>query len=214
MPPVQTSGTRTGTRVGRIAASTLRAAPVVRRVRELHTAAARRSIVPLLVALALAGGWASAEAGSIISAERLIRQCANRERFAAGLPPLYRAPALDAAARGLARDMVVRRFFDHTDPDGAGPQERVDAIEAGWGVGENIAMGYRSVRAACRGWMASPGHRKNILEPSYEAVGAGYARGRGGPFFVQELAFRVEAVPPEPEEPSYPEDSGTPTGSH
>jgi uncharacterized protein YkwD len=145
----------------------------------------------VITAAALIALPSAANAGKILNAELLVRQCANSERARAGLPPLARAPALDAAARSLARDMAARRFFDHTDPDGNGPQERVDAIESGWLVGENIAAGYRTVRSACRGWMKSSGHRENILNPDYEAIGGGYALGPRGPFFVQDFAFRA-----------------------
>ncbi|MEJ7787301.1 MAG: CAP domain-containing protein [Solirubrobacteraceae bacterium] len=153
----------------------------------------RRILV--LTAVTLAFSPSAAQGGSTVSAERLIRQCANRERLLAGIPPLIRAPALDASARAFAGDMSARRFFDHTDPDGNGPQERVDAFEFGWAVGENIAMGYRSVKGACRGWMNSSGHRENILDPSYTSIGTGYGRGRGGPVFVQEFGYRSESGP-------------------
>ena len=155
----------------------------------------RRLLV--LIAVTLTAVPSSATAGGVTSAKRLIRQCANHERHQAGLPPLIRFPALDIAASAFARDMAARGFFDHTDPDGNGPQERVDAVESGWAVGENIAIGYRSVRAACRGWLASPGHRKNILDPAYEVMGTGYARGRGGPIFVQVFAYPRDLVPPD-----------------
>jgi len=38
-------------------------------------------------------------------------------------------------------------------------------------VGENVAMGYPTGRAAVKGWMRSPGHRANILRPSYRLLG-------------------------------------------
>ena len=141
----------------------------------------------------------TASAGKVLDAELLIRHCANDERADAGLAPLVRIAALDAAARSHARDMAARRFFDHTNPDGNGPQERVDARETGWLVGENIAARYPTVKSACRGWMASSGHRENILDPAYEAIGGGYAVDRRGPFFVQVFAVRDDAGPqPEP----------------
>ena len=141
----------------------------------------------------------TAHAGKVLDAELLIRHCANDARADAGLPPLARVHALDAAARSHARDMSARRFVAHTNPDGDGPQERVDAIELGWLVGENVAAGHRTVKAACRGWMASPGHRENILNPDYEAIGGGYAIDRRrGPFFVQDFAFRADVPEPVP----------------
>jgi uncharacterized protein YkwD len=58
-----------------------------------------------------------------------------------------------------------------------------------WFAGENIFGGPRNPLAACRGWMASPGHRDNILDPSYTQIGAGYARGgRYRTYWVQVFA--------------------------
>lgn len=131
-------------------------------------------------------------AGKVLSAERLIRQCANRHRISAGLPTLQPDPVLDRAARLHARRMRWKRFFDHVDDRGWGPQERVDALASGWAAGENIAAGYRSVAAACQGWMGSSGHRANILGDSYTAIGTGYAPGPGGPYYVQVFAFAID----------------------
>jgi uncharacterized protein YkwD len=156
--------------------------------------------VLVVITIALAALPGAAHAGSVTSAERLIRQCANHERLDAGLAPLAPAPALNVAARAFAQDMARRRFFDHTDPDGDGPQERVDLVEPGWLIGENIAAGYGSVRSACRGWMNSPGHRENILDPAYTVIGVGYARGSGGPYYVQDFGL-PEFLDPEPPDP-------------
>lgn len=130
--------------------------------------------------------WASA---STRSAERSLRSCANAERAAAGLPALRTSPALGRAARAHARDMARRGYFDHTSPAGRGPGARVAARTSAFrrGVGENIAAGASwTTRRTCREWMASPGHRGQILDRSFTHVGAGYARGgRMGRYMVQ-----------------------------
>jgi uncharacterized protein YkwD len=134
---------------------------------------------------------APAHAGSRRSADRLIRRCANDQRVAAGLPGLRRSTALDRAAQLQAQNMLRRGFFSHTDPFGWTPARRVrhfDRFGSYSGVGENIAFGYGSVRAACGGWLRSSGHRANILGP-YTHVGGGYARGRSGRvYYVQVFA--------------------------
>jgi uncharacterized protein YkwD len=86
-------------------------------------------------------------------------------------------------------------FFDHQDPWGRGPVERVRLYDPGrtigFPIGENIAMGYRTAAAACRGWLASPGHRANILGRGYTRIGAGVWRSsRGVPFYVQVFGVR------------------------
>ena len=134
--------------------------------------------------------------------ERAIIACANRNRRARGLEALEASTVLSAAARMHARNMARRGFFDHTDPQDRGPAERVamfDRDDQFTYIGENIAAGYRSARAACRGWMRSAGHRANILERGYTSIGGGFAR--GGPYrryFVQVFARHVEPEPPQP----------------
>jgi uncharacterized protein YkwD len=103
----------------------------------------------------------------------------NRHRAEHGLPPLAEDPALEAAAQAHAEDMGRRRFFAHEDPDGVGPHERIErAGFRGSTTGENIAWGTRINATPTRivdGWMASPGHRANILRREFTRVGTGIA---------------------------------------
>ena len=126
------------------------------------------------------------------SVEESIRDCANRERRERGLRQLKQDPALDAAARLHARHMLAQGFFDHKDPSGDGPADRVKRYAKRHYVivGENIAAGFESTGATCRGWMRSPGHRANILRQSFTRIGAGYASGSSeyGRYYVQVFA--------------------------
>jgi uncharacterized protein YkwD len=151
----------------------------------------------LPLAVQVRGGDASPGAtgsasGSVSTTERGIRDCANRNRRARGLAPLRSGGPLNRAARLHARNMARHGFFSHTDLQGRGPTERVaifDRTARFALVGENIAAGYRSVAAACRGWMNSEGHRENILGSDWTHVGGGFAR--GGPYgrcYVQVFA--------------------------
>jgi uncharacterized protein YkwD len=100
--------------------------------------------------------------------------------------------------------MIRWHFFGHTDPLGRGPSERVakyDPERTLAGVGENIAGGYPSVRAACGGWMASSGHRENILDPEYAYIGSGYARAGRTRVYVQDFGVAATDLDPEPEFP-------------
>ncbi len=151
----------------------------------------------LVVVLLLPAGAASGERGgaaeaSAVKAVQAIRGCANRNRRAAGLEPLRASGVLDRAAQLHARNMASRGFFEHTDPQGRGPAERVELFDSGEEfsfVGENIAAGYSSVAAACRGWMNSSGHRANILGDEYTHIGGGFARGGPyGRYYVQVFA--------------------------
>lgn len=142
-------------------------------------------------AVATPAGTAMASA-TVARVERGIRECVNRNRRAAGLPALTAAGPLNRAARLHARNMAREGFFDHTDPRGRGPAERVAVFDRAGRfpfVGENIGAGHRSAAAACSGWMNSSGHRRNILERAYTHVGAGFARGGPyGRYYVQVFA--------------------------
>jgi uncharacterized protein YkwD len=139
-------------------------------------------------------------ASSLAGIQQSIRECANRNRVASGLEPLMASSVLTDAARLHAKNMSRLGFFDHTDPQGRGPSERVQVFDSEARfefVGENIAAGYNSVRQACVGWMHSAGHRANILGRGYTHVGGGYAT--GGPFgryYVQVFAKLTEGEAP------------------
>lgn len=55
-------------------------------------------------------------------------------------------------------------------------------------VGENVAFGYKSGRATVnQGWMKSPGHRLNILNPVFKRMGIGARKGEDGKWYVCQL---------------------------
>lgn len=158
------------------------------------------AVAPALIAAPANAAAPTTGAGSAQRVERALLYCANRERRARGISPLAIHPALGAAAHAHARAMLRRHFFDHRDPSGRDPVDRVAAVDPTFGdfVGENIYLGPRSAGEACRGWMRSVGHRRNILDPEYTVIGAGYARGRGGTYYVQVFG---DPAPPDPSSP-------------
>ncbi len=107
-------------------------------------------------------------------------------------PPLTLSGALAGVALGHAADMAVHGYFEHEDLSGQSPADRVRA--AGYHeklVGENIAYGPQSVEEAVQGWLASPGHCENIMDPRFAQMGIGLAPGRAsrrGLYWVQLLA--------------------------
>lgn len=96
----------------------------------------------------------------------------NEERAEAGHGPLVLNSALQAAASAHATDMVVRGYFAHETPEGRSPRDRMrakgyrDCVSA-----ENIAEGYRTAPEVLGEWMASPGHRRNNLNPRVNEYG-------------------------------------------
>lgn len=105
------------------------------------------------------------------------RRCGS-ERFPAA-PPLRASRPLTEAAADHARDMARRNYFDHRGRDGSQPKDRV--LRAGYEPrlsGENIAFGPESAEEVVEGWLDSPGHCANIMDPRFEDIGVGLATGR------------------------------------
>ena len=116
-----------------------------------------------------------------LSPEEVVRYT-NEFRSAHGLPPLTVNPALNAAAQARAVDMKTHRYFAHENPDtGEGPGEAIEAVGYAAKVSaENIAKGnWRSDQALVQGWIDSPGHRANILNPEVREIGVGLLRDGG-----------------------------------
>ena len=112
-------------------------------------------------------------------------------RFAPA-PPLTSSGTLANVAFGHADDMAEHDYFEHSDLNGHSPAERVRAV--GYRekvVGENIAYGPKSIEEVVQGWLDSPGHCENIMDPRFAEMGIAYATGRSGRhglYWVQVLA--------------------------
>lgn len=111
----------------------------------------------------------------------------NEDRVANGLAPLECDLRVTAVALEHSRDMAERGYFDHVNPDGESPWDRVERAGIdGWrGVGENIAAGYPTPEDVQAGWMDSPGHRANILDDQYTHVGVGVYDDNGTLYWTQ-----------------------------
>jgi len=108
------------------------------------------------------------------SARAQPRQC-GAQAFAAAAPLAWNAQ-LGAAAEGHSRAMANQNFFDHKDRDGRTPGDRAElAGYAGGQIGENIAAGQDSARKVLDGWLTSPGHCANLMNPAFRELGAAYA---------------------------------------
>ncbi|MDH4653372.1 MULTISPECIES: CAP domain-containing protein [unclassified Pseudomonas] len=135
--------------------------------------------------LVLARPMASAQLGDTRSAGQALlaqvnaarakpRMCGGK-RFAAARPLAW-STALGSAAQQHSRSMANRDYFSHNDPNGDSPFDRARAAGyRGRQVGENIAAGQGSPRAAMDSWLASPGHCANLMNPRFTQVGAAYA---------------------------------------
>lgn len=124
----------------------------------------------------------------------LERQCfneVNRMRRAHGLVALQFSDELLDVARHYSRRMAEEKFFAHGDPDGRTVRERIELANIRWRmVGENLAYsnGYiNPVAASMRGWMDSPGHRRNLLEPGWRQTAIGAWISNDGTVYFTEI---------------------------
>jgi hypothetical protein len=100
----------------------------------------------------------------------------NAQRGANGVASLSLNSKLDAAAQANADDMAARDYWSHNTPDGNPPW--IWVANQGYSyqkLGQNLATGFSSEQTTIDGWMASPPHRENLLDPSFTEVGFGYA---------------------------------------
>lgn len=107
----------------------------------------------------------------------------NARRAAAGVGSLTTDSSLMNAAQGHATWLAQNNQTGHTGSGGSTAQQRLYAAGFdGTIYGENVAAGLESVDAAMDGWMASSGHRANLLNPAFVRMGYGYNCREDGPF--------------------------------
>ena len=88
--------------------------------------------------------------------------------------PLSLDHKLTEAAVNHAIDMSTNNYFSHDSPNGRKLKDRVDATKYNWRtIGENIAHGHKSGKDVVAGWIKSPGHCKNVMNPEFKNIGIG-----------------------------------------
>nr|WP_228389985.1 CAP domain-containing protein [Streptomyces smaragdinus] len=123
------------------------------------------------------------------AAEAEVLRLVNQERAKAGCQPVTADAELAALAGAYSADMAARGFFDHTDPDGDDPWERAEAAGVSNVGGENIARGQANAQSVMDAWMASEGHRANILNCDFKTLGVGAYFASGGPWWTQSFGY-------------------------
>jgi uncharacterized protein YkwD len=132
--------------------------------------------------------------------ERQLFDSLNHERVWQSLPPLQWDEALFKAARQHALRMSNLNMLEHQLPSEPNLTDRLAEAGARFGViAENIAIG-PNARTIHTGWMGSPGHRQNILDPRLTSVGIAAVRGTGGLFAVEDFALSVSNLSVEEQE--------------
>ena len=159
-------------------------------------------VLVLMVALSSGFAWSQAlprtlsQLGGDPGLENALHNATNRARTEAGRGELGFDPLLTQAARHHAAEMARLEFFAHTSPTPERATLRHRVAAAGSALvtlAENLALVPDEGSVATtvvEGWLASPGHRTNLLEPLYTHVGYGSYRSAGQVYVVQVLGYR------------------------
>jgi uncharacterized protein YkwD len=104
----------------------------------------------------------------------------NRARALNGnLSALKENSKLDFSAEKKLQDMFAKQYFEHTSPSGVGVSDL--GAQVGYEyiiIGENLALGnFKDDQSLVDAWMASPGHRANILNKRYTEIGVSVGKG-------------------------------------
>src|SRR5215467_3549342 len=136
----------------------------------------------------------SASASFDVSAERELLKMANADRGRAGLPPLKVDDGLVEAARAHAAKMASQNKLSHQLSGEPSPPERISATSTLHlaRIAENVALA-TTAEDAHDALMASPPHRDNLLNPSYNVAGFGVFRSGNRLYVAQEFGTSMPA---------------------
>jgi uncharacterized protein YkwD len=132
------------------------------------------------------------------------RQCGDRE-FTSALPLQY-SDVLEQAARAHSEDMSALGAAQHEGSDGGKVAERVTVTGYLWEVvGENVSAGQNDAEQLVSGWLESPGHCANIMNPRFVHMGVAFVthgESKYGVYWTQVFAApeipAVRKVKPKP----------------
>lgn len=134
---------------------------------------------------------APAASAAVVPATTLMSQLVtqtNQHRVKAGCRQLKVNKSLVTASVRHSSYMASTGRFSHTGSGGSTFVSRVRAAGYTGAMGENIGWGYRTSTEMMRAWMASPGHRANILNCAARSIGLGVVYSRNGtPYYTQEF---------------------------
>jgi len=115
----------------------------------------------------------------------------NVERSKRGLMQLKKNWQVARVARYKAKDMAVNNYFSHTSPTYGSPFNMMENFGILFSAaGENIAYGQKTPLAVMTAWMNSPGHRNNILSPSFTEIGVGAYKNSNGTIYWSQMFIK------------------------
>lgn len=100
----------------------------------------------------------------------------NEDRSVVGVHPLVLSAVLDSSATDKCNDMVTNDYWAHNSPSGLTPWVFINRYTTFNKAGENLAFNFGSSQAVETGWMNSPEHKVNILDPVFNDVGFGVCK--------------------------------------
>lgn len=123
--------------------------------------------------------------------ENEVIKLTNQERAKMGLPALKTNWQLCRVARFKSQDMASKNYFSHYSPTYGSPFKMMESFGLKFAAaGENIAYGQKSAQEVVKAWMSSPGHRANILSPSFTEIGVGVAKNNKGVLYWTQMFIR------------------------
>jgi uncharacterized protein YkwD len=115
-----------------------------------------------------------------VNQARSVKQICGKTPYGPA-PPVSWSGALAMAAYLHSKDMVRKNFLSHSGSNGSSAGDRISLQGYPWRTyGENIAAGNPTVPSVIQGWLVSERHCRNLMNPAFTEIGAGYAIGPFG----------------------------------
>lgn len=112
---------------------------------------------------------------ALVNQARSQQQQCGSKTMSPVAPVVYNAE-IAKAAQAHAQDMANKNYFDHDSLDGRSFVDRIRATNyPGDPGGENIASGFPTAKETLAGWLKSPGHCVNLMDPEFDTMGLGLA---------------------------------------
>ncbi len=144
----------------------------------------KRFIFIIAIIFSILGGISQVHAQQ---SSATILQAVNQIRLANGLTKLQLHPALQRAAKEQSVLMARKQKMAHKVGFGQSFSARLKRVGYRGLAAENIARGQKTLTRVLKGWMNSPGHRKNMLHPRMRYFGLSVAKSGGRNYWAMVL---------------------------
>lgn len=109
--------------------------------------------------------------GTLVASSVLI-DFTNKTREGLGIAPLIKNDLLQSSSMEKAREMATYSYFAHNSPDGTAPWKFFRHAHYDYAfAGENLALNFSTSKQVHEGWLNSPKHRDNIIDPRFKEIG-------------------------------------------